>query len=262
MPRERSRDWWLAAISATLWVSGSTSSAKAQLNLPPPPPPPLGEPADLPPAAVSAPPSGSPGRPSAGPALPRYPNPSAGPPPAAPPRYRAPRRRQAEVIYIEEPASRSVALTLNPLSLFLGRLSGNVEVLVAPHHSVVFGPNILVLQEGRGDRYNLVSEGLGYATRTSSGLGFELGYHYWWPWQRSLRGPFLGPSLLIGSTTNASVGDPSRAQAYWGAAFDVGDQEVLPGGFTIGGGFGLAVVKMTDALALFPRLLVQAGWSF
>ncbi|MDP9149980.1 MAG: hypothetical protein M3O36_08590 [Myxococcota bacterium] len=168
----------------------------------------------------------------------------------------------AVVVYIEEASPPFVALTLNPVALLLGRLSLNVELVVAPQHSLVVSPNVLVLQEGRGDRGNLISEGLGFATRTSGSLGGELGYHYWWLARRPLHGAFLGPSFLAGSTTNASVGDPSRAQAYWGGAFDVGGQEVLPGGFTIGGGLGLGVVKMADALAVYPRLLAQVGWSF
>jgi hypothetical protein len=153
-------------------------------------------------------------------------------------------------------------VTLNPLDLALGRLSVNGEILLAPHHAVIASPNLLFLHVDRGGRYNLASEGLGFATRSSTGIGIELGYHYFWYWQRSLRGPFFGPSLLLGGTTDATVGDPSHMQAYWGLALDVGEQEVLPGGFTIGAGIGLGLVNMADATAVFPRLLLQIGWSF
>jgi hypothetical protein len=112
----------------------------------------------------------------------------------------------------------------------------------------------------RGGRYNLVSEGFGFASSSSGGFGIELGYHFWSQSQRSLRGPFLGPSVLLGTTTQSSI-DPSRAQGYWGFACDVGGQEVFPGGFTIGGGGGLGVVTMAGATALFPRALLQIGWS-
>jgi hypothetical protein len=137
-----------------------------------------------------------------------------------------------------------------------------VEVQLAPHHSVVASPNVLILHVDRGGRYSLASEGFGFATRTSNGFGIEAGYHYYLSGQRPLRGPFLGPSLLLGATTDASVGDPSRAQAYWGFALDAGEQEVLPGGLTIGAGVGVGLVFMADATAVFPRLLLQVGWSF
>jgi len=162
----------------------------------------------------------------------------------------------------EEPVSRPVAITFNPLALALGRLSGNVEILLAPHHSLVLSPNLLIFQEDRGGRYSLESEGLGFATQRSGSFGGEVGYHYWWRWRRSLVGPFFGPSLLLGSVTNASVGTTANAQGYWGAAFDAGGQGVLPGGFTIGAGVGVGLVDMAGVAAVFPRFLLQLGWSF
>jgi hypothetical protein len=158
--------------------------------------------------------------------------------------------------------ARDTALTLNPVALALGRLSGNVELRVARRHSLIASPSLLFVHEDRGGRYSLVSEGLGFATTTSSGFGIELGYHYDWSWLGELRGLFFGPSLLLGGTTDASVGDPSHTQAYWGLAVDLGEQEVLSGGFTIGAGVGLGLVRMADATAVFPRLLLQVGWSF
>jgi hypothetical protein len=215
--------------------------APAQPNLPPPPPPPMGQPTDLPPPP------------------PAPPHAYDAPPP--PPPYRAPRRRREVVVFFYDDP-RPVAITLNPLDLGLSRLSANVEVLVAPHHSLIVSPNILVLDENRGGRYSLFTEALGFASQTSSGFGVEVGYHYWWRWRRSLRGPFFGPSALLGSTTNAYVGTTNNAQGYWGVAFDLGGQEVLPGGFTLGAGLGLGLVHMADATAVFPRVLMQIGWSF
>jgi hypothetical protein len=167
------------------------------------------------------------------------------------------------VIYVyEEPVARPVAITFNPAALVLGRLSANVEVLLAPHHSLVLSPNVLAFQENHGGRYDLASEGLGFATQRSSSFGGELGYHYWWQWRRSLVGPYFGPSLLLGSVTNASVGPTAAAQAYWGGAFDAGGQGVLPGGFTLGAGVGLGFVEVASVAAVFPRFLLQLGWSF
>ncbi|MDP9002848.1 MAG: hypothetical protein M3O46_22390, partial [Myxococcota bacterium] len=178
------------------------------------------------------------------------------------PTSRPPRRQQRELVYVVEDEGRpAIAATLNVLPLFLGRLSGNVEVLVAPHHAFIASPNLLFFHADRGGRYNLASEGLGFVTRNSASFGMELGYHYFWQWQRTLKGLFLGPSLLLGVTTDASVGDPSHAQGYWGLALDVGTQEVLSSGLTLGAGVGLGFVRISDA-AVFPRLLLQVGWSF
>jgi hypothetical protein len=161
----------------------------------------------------------------------------------------------------DEP-SRVLALTLNPMALILGRLSGNLEWALAPHHALVVSPNVIVAQVSRGGRNSLVSQAYGFVTPGSSSVGLELGYHYWWHRRPALRGVFFGPSLLLGSTTEASTGDPSHAQTYAGAAFDVGAQEVIAGGFTIGGGAGLGFVRMADSTVLFPRFLLQLGWSF
>ena len=226
-----------------------TGAAAGAQDLPPPPPPPIGQPSDLPPAPPPARPA---------PAPPRY---EPAPPPPPPPYYRGRRRREVVYVY-EEPVARPVAITFDPAALVLGRLSANVEFLLAPHHSLVLSPNVLAFQEGHGGRYDLASEGLGFATERSNSFGGELGYHYWWRWRRSLMGPYFGPSLLLGSVTNASVGPTAAAQAYWGGAFDAGGQGVLPGGFTIGAGIGLGFIELGSNGAVFPRFLFQLGWSF
>jgi hypothetical protein len=171
------------------------------------------------------------------------------------------RRREVVYVYPDYDPPRPVAITFNPLDLGVGRLSANFEVLVAPHHSLLASPNGLIFNTDRGGSNNVTSDGLGFATRSSASLGLELGYHYWLRWARSLRGVFLGPSLLLGSTTNASVGPTADAQTYWGLAFDAGGQHVFPGGFTLGAGLGLGFVHMADASAFFPRILLQMGWS-
>jgi hypothetical protein len=236
----------IVAALVAAWA-GFARPASAQPNLPPPPPPPIDQPTQLP----------------------QLPPEQAPPPrrtiPPPPPPYRGSvraRRTVEDVVIVEPPAAYPVALTLNPLGLFVGRLSANLEVQLEPHHSLVVSPNVLVFHADRGGSDGLLSEGLGFAQRTSSSFGIEFGYHYWWRWSRMLRGPYLGPSLLLGSTTNAGVGDPTHAQTYWGLAFDVGWQEVTPGGFTAGIGGGLEFVRMAGAGAVVPRLLLQIGWSF
>jgi hypothetical protein len=247
------------AAAGSLFVA---HRAAAQPNLPPPPPPPI----DQQPEVPSLPPP------------PPRPEPDETPPaeaparrtPAPPPPYRPSartrraddvRRPEDDVVFVEPPTARPVAITLSPIGLFRGRLSANLEVQLEPHHSLIFSPNLLVWNVDRGDPDSLESDGLGFATRTSSSIGMELGYHYWWRWARELRGPFIGPALLLGSTTDAAVGDPTHGQTYWGIAFDVGWQEVLPGGFTAGVGAGLETVRMADTGSVVPRLLLQLGWS-
>jgi hypothetical protein len=154
--------------------------------------------------------------------------------------------------------ARRLAITLNPLALPWGRVSGNVELLLAAHHAIVASPNALFADVSRG---GLLALALGFTQSASSGAGGEVGYHYWWYGHDGLRGPFFGPSLLLGVTSAATVGDPSRAQAYWGAAIDVGEQAILSGGFTIGGGAGLGLIRMGGSGVVFPRFLLQVGWS-
>jgi hypothetical protein len=152
-----------------------------------------------------------------------------------------------------------VALTLNPAALALGRLSGNLELLIAPHQSLGLSPNAIVFPVDRGA---LASQALGFLTHDSSSVGGELGYHFWFRGRESLNGPWLGPSLLLGRVTGASVGNGASPQVYWGAAVDFGWQAVFPGGFTAGGGLGFGWVELASNAALFPRLLLQVGWSF
>lgn len=226
------------------------SAARAQPDLPPPPPPPMAPP-EQPPLPPPPPPPLS-QNPRGAPPPPR----SEPPPPAAHPHH------HHEVVVTYEDLSRPVAVTVNPLALALGRLGANVEVLFAPHHALVLSPNVLLFHVDRGGRYNFASEGVGFASPGASGFGAELGYHYWWTWRRTLMGPYLGPSLLVGGTNGALVGDGSTLQWYVGAALDGGAQAVLPGGFTFGGGFGVGFVTMASNTALFPRVLLQLGWSF
>jgi hypothetical protein len=161
----------------------------------------------------------------------------------------------------EEPVARPVAVTIDPLALLLGRLGANVELLLAPHQALVVSPNVLAFDVDRGGRWDLRSEGMGFATQRSGSFGGEVGYHYWWRGRQSLVGPYFGPSLLLGTMTNATVGG-GGTQLYWGGAFDAGAQAVLGGGFTVGAGLGLGLVDLASVTALFPRLLLQVGWSF
>ena len=119
--------------------------------------------------------------------------------------------------------AQSIAFTWNPLGLYWGRLSANAELSIARHHSLVASPYALVFETDRGSRGAWISEGFGFASPSSLGVGGELGYHYWQGAAAPLRGFFVGPAVLLGTTSAASVGDPTHVQGYWGGAFDVGD---------------------------------------
>jgi hypothetical protein len=145
------------------------------------------------------------------------------------------------------------------LPLIWGRIGANVELLVAPHHAIVGSAHLLLSNVNRG---GLLAEAFGFTQKASSGVGAEVGYHFWWYSSGTLSGPFAGPSLLVGSTTNATVGGVPDAQTYWGVAIDAGGQAVLAEGLTAGAGIGLGLIRMADAGAVFPRFLAQLGWSF
>jgi hypothetical protein len=155
-----------------------------------------------------------------------------------------------------------LAACWSPIGLFWGRLSVNLEVQLAPHHALVASPNVIVFSADRGGPTALLSEGFGFVTRDSFSIGGELGYHYWVSDARVLRGVFVGPSALFGATTLAAVGDASHAQGYYGLAVDLGVQEVLAVGFTVGAGVGGGLLHMASTTAVVPRFLAQAGWSF
>jgi hypothetical protein len=250
-----------AVIVLVAAITLGTRPASAQPDLPPPPPPPLTEPSDIP---SLPPPPEPPSMPSARPAGHAQPPTPSGVrghhrDPAGAGAHPGPALDSERVRPARPPAT---TLSWNPLGVFWGRLTGNFEVLVAAHHALVASPDVLVFRSDRGGPRSLLSEGFGFTTTPSLSFGAELGYHYWWSGLTSLRGPFFGPSLLVGATTHASVGDGSHVQPYLGAAVDVGAQEVLHGGFTAGAGVGLGVVHMADATELVPRLLGQVGWSF
>jgi hypothetical protein len=209
--------------------------------------------------------------PSPPPPPPSHPGPAQPPPPPPPPRYYEPpppppvyrvrRRRPVEVYYYFD-RERPFSLTFNPLPAFWGRVSANLEIMLATHHALVLSPNLLFPADDRGQYNSAVNYGFGFATQQSSGIGTEVGYHYWTGWNRTAHGGFLGPSLIVGESSHASTGDASKTQGYWGFAFDAGGQEVLPGGFTIGAGIGLMYLELAGKGIVSPRGLLQVGWSF
>jgi hypothetical protein len=259
--------------------------ARAQPHLPPPPPPPLSE-ALAPSASSSAPAAPRAVAPVATARLPPSdPSPplrrSAGSPvasahavtvePPAPTTRRAatlggPVRVVRPVIRVdrppEAPPHSPIVVSWSPVPLAWGRLGLEGELRIAPHHSLFGGLSGLLFSADRGGRATMFSAGFGFASDDSSGLGVEVGYHFWLEARRTLSGLYLGPSLVAGVTTRATAGDGTDARAYWGGAFDVGWQQVCPVGLTVAVGAGLGVSRMADVTEPYPRVVARVGWSF
>lgn len=150
---------------------------------------------------------------------------------------------------------RELSLRGNPLALFIGRLSVDVEWLIVPHHAIVISPHLTLSQ----DRGTLPANAVGFTGPSSTGFGVELGYHYWMT-STEPEGVFLGPSLLIDSTKPAPGFD--RFTAY-GAAFDVGYQAIVGSGFTLAAGGGILFITASGVpVKAAPRVLLSIGWTF
>ncbi len=131
----------------------------------------------------------------------------------------------------------------------------DAEYTFSPHHAVVLSPNVTF----SADRQRFTSIGFGDTSPESSGLGAEVGYHYWL--NPTAEGVFLGPALLLGVTSYPGFG----SRFNYGAAFDVGYQVILAGGFTVMAGGGLLLIGQSGAgnvIHLLPRALLGIGWSF
>jgi hypothetical protein len=231
----------LAGLGVLAWTAW-TGTGRGQVNLPPPPPPPLSTNNPPPPPPPANQGGGGGAKPRQRPVEQH----------TAPPPQR--REEPHETYEPEESPARKLSIRLNPLPLFLARLSVDIEYQLAPHHALVGSPNFTF----KSDRATLPSRAFGYTIPDSSGAGAELGYHYWLA--PKMEGLYLGPSLLLGFTGHPVI----KSYAYYGVAFDVGYQLMLPNGFTFGGGGGLLLIGAGggNALHLAPRFLAGIGWSF
>lgn len=174
---------------------------------------------------------------------------------------------------------RSVAVTINPLALLIGRYGGNAEITLADHHILAVSgylqtfslPTLqpLLPQDVR-DRLN----------GNPSRLGGEIGYRLY-SGSGGTEGLFVGPSFVLTPLvyprfSGANVQTASvELQPFYapGAALDAGAQTVTSIGLTLGGGIGmeyLAYDLPNDPRRIplnltphwVPRVLFAAGWSF
>jgi hypothetical protein len=238
----------------------SARSAFAQTNLPPPPPPPI----DSTGGSSSSGSSGSvDNTPASSSSQAHKPKPKktseparvATPPPAPPQHHEAEPPRA-----FERETPRTTSLRFNPLPLFAGRLSVDLEFLLAPHSAIVVSPNVTFHKLAFARNGNELGYGLGYAGDNSAGFGGEVGYHYWI--RRHLDGVYVGPSLVLGATLPPA---PTKTFAYYGAALDVGYQFLFSNGFTLNGGGGILIINASptgSTVHAAPRFLFGIGWSF
>jgi hypothetical protein len=165
----------------------------------------------------------------------------------------------------EEERFRPLAVTLNPLTLLLGRLGANVEFLPAPHHGIMLNPY-----------YSSASLESGPFKTKFESYGAELGYHFY-TGKRGANGFFVGPSFVLTRTKMSSScadlgceADPEVDFLSYGVALDLGGQVVFGNGVTLGAGGGLMYLK-SSAVAdgsttlrfegSVPRLLFTVGYS-
>jgi hypothetical protein len=174
-------------------------------------------------------------------------------------------RDRAPVKGSEADGFRPLAITLNPLTLLLGRYGANAEFLPAKHHALVANPF-----------YGLASITMNDVKTSFTTYGGELGYHYY-TGSRGANGFFLGPSFIFMRshsaeecvTAGCKLGADMDFSTY-GMAFDVGGQWVSSGGFTIGGGGGAMYLRSDVSQngsgglrfeGILPRVLFTLGYS-
>ena len=233
--------------------------AFAQPNLPPPPPPPIDQPSEVPSLPPPPPRAQTPAsHRSPRPRLRRGDRPPHRRPPRTAPRRARPAPRSRRLRRTAGDASRrghpepdrapSRARQREPRDCRSSRITpsscrrtcSSSTRTEATQEPAFGGPRLR-------DRPRRAASGSSSAT-TTGGAG-----------RGASRARSSGPRSFSGSTTDATVGDPTHAQSYWGIAFDVGWQEVIPGGFTAGVGAGLEAVRMAGTGGVVPRFLSAAG---
>lgn len=158
-----------------------------------------------------------------------------------------------------------LALTLNPLSMLIGRLGANIEFLPAKHHALTLNPY-----------YSSIEIEVPNAKTDLTYYGAELGYRYY-SGSKGANGFFIGPAAVFTSSQAkrscnlpGCVTPPEEQYSSYGVALDLGGQYVADSGFTIGGGAGLMLLRSTGGVegsktvqfeGVVPRILLTIGYS-
>lgn len=170
-----------------------------------------------------------------------------------------PRESQSETTF------RPLALTLNPITLVLGRFGLNAEYLPVPHHGIMINPY-----------YSSASLETETVSTSYESFGGELGYHFY-TGTRGANGFFAGPSFVFTRTEQRAecveVGcgaDEGASFTTYGVAVDVGGQYVWDNGVTLGAGGGIMYLKSSASAGegsvirfegTVPRILFTVGYS-
>ena len=161
----------------------------------------------------------------------------------------------------------AIAIELNPLPLYFGRLSANLEYMPLQHHAIVLNPQITHVSN------ELAVSGGANASQTFSGFGGEVGYRYY-TGHKGIDGVFVGPSLIMG-VYNAGLPDGNQAFTTMGVAVDAGVKAVVWDHVAVGAGAGLQWVKVSHDFndlptrselavgnGVKPRILAEVGYAF
>ena len=139
---------------------------------------------------------------------------------------------------------RRIALSWNPFTLHLTRVSLNAELLIASHHGVMITPFYASTTTNTDSFENVFR-----------GWGGEIGYRYY-SGKNGARGFFIGPSLLLGFYDAIPKRGDKVPFTNWGGALDVGWQALVADRWVVGLGTG---VQYTVPSATFPSQELPAS---
>lgn len=159
------------------------------------------------------------------------------------------------------------AIELNPLPIYFGRLSANLQYMPAMHHAIILSPQITHVSN------DIALTGGSNVSQTFTGFGGEVGYRYY-TGHRGLDGVFVGPSLVLGFY-NAGLPNGDQAFTTLGVAVDAGVKTVIFDNVSVGAGAGIQWVKvshdfndlptrseMAIGAGVKPRILAEVGYAF
>jgi hypothetical protein len=186
----------------------------------------------------------------------------------------APALAPVDVAVIEPtPTRRVLAVELNPIALFIDRLSANVEMAPADHHALVLAPYYF---NTRTAAFASVSGDfpVAHPSQHFEGVGGEIGYRYY-AGRGGLRGFFAGPSFILASVKATDGAGGNTSLMTYAGAVDVGWQALVADDWVVslgGGGeytFTSRTVPDQQAPAayyansgLHPRALAAVGYAF
>jgi hypothetical protein len=169
---------------------------------------------------------------------------------------------------------RIVTVEWNPLTLLVGKVSGNVVLVPVSHHALVVTP--FCVSTTTAPIY--VFDDSGNATQVPQqrfhGFGGELGYRYY-SGEHGPRGWFAGPSLILGWLTATAQDGARLGYLDYGLAADLGYQMLVGDSLSLSLGAGVQYTRTSKAIPnqqfpadtysnnlVRPRALLSLGWAF